>query len=151
MLHFSIQGSQRTVVHPVAETNAPRDERPLNHNKLPAVMGPGRLGLPRRDRTRVNSIADTRDDPPEDELLQVVRRRHEDRADGHDGAPRHYCAAAAERVADEDADNGAEEAPEVVRRDGDALVPAARRLQCVGYALLEGVDVREVLCEGRQV
>lgn len=109
------------------------------------------LGLPGRDGTRVYTVPDARDDSSDDELLQVIRRGHEEGSGGHDGASQHDRPAPAERVTDEDGDDRAEEASQVIRRHGYALVRAAFRPQDGRNPVFLRVNRGEVFGEGRKV
>ena len=173
--HGAGLGVVEAKVDPVADANTAGDEGALDHDKHAASVGLGALGLPCRDRGRVETVAETvialarcsRDggrqssDSPRDETRsnehgQVDRRRHERGTDDHNGRADEDGAAAAELVAEPDGGDGAEEAADVVSSNGDTLrggtvVPLVLGLDAgLLLALLGGVDLGELGDEGRQ-
>lgn len=77
-------------------------------------------------------------------MFESKSRGLESGADDHDGSAEGNHLLAAERVSDPDGDDGAEEAAEIVRGDGDALVRGARGLFRGAQAWVLGVDVGEL-------
>ena len=106
-------------------------------------MGARRLGLPGGHRRRVSAVANARNDAANNKMRQGGGRGLQDGADDHDGGAEHDHAPPAQRVADPDGDDGAQEAAEVVRGHRDALVRGARGLERRVRSAVR-VDVREV-------
>ena len=87
-----------------------------------------RLGLPCWDGTRVHAVAPPSYDTSNDELRQVVGSALQESADGHDNGSKEDCLLTPKRVADEDGEDSAKEASQVVSSDCNTLV--CRTLLC---------------------
>lgn len=145
-----------TVVNPVAERDAGRNQHTFDHDHLATVMGFRRLGLPGGYSTRVHAVADTCDNSCNDEVRQLKRGALQNSASSHGYAANEDGSTTSKRVTNEDGQDGSNEASQVVSGDCNALVRGALRSQSVRIReILDGrvifVDSREVPVKRRQV
>lgn len=107
------------------------------------------LRLPHGDRRRVTAIAKTCYDTTNDEVFQSKRRGLQSSSNNHDGSTEEDHAPTAERVTNEDGDDGTDEASQIVRCDSDALVRrAVGRIRGIGSGIW--VDNGELVEEDGQ-
>lgn len=110
----SVGRKVHAVVDPVRDHDAEGDEGALNHDKLASLVSRARLGLPHGHGRGVASVSEAGDDSSDDEVVKRKGRGLKGGSDDHDAGAEHDHLSAAEPVADEDGDDGADEAAEVV-------------------------------------
>lgn len=126
-------------INPVTDHDTGRDQGALEHDHLASLVGAGRLRLPARYRRCVHAVAEAGDDASDDEMRQAEGRCLQSGADDHDGGADDDHFPATEGVADPDGEDRAEEASQVVTRDGDALMRRAAAGFCgSGGSLVTG-------------
>lgn len=85
-------------------------------------MGFGRFGLPCRYCTGVHSVPNTCGYSTNDEMREAVRSALKDGADCHGGTAQHDGPPSAQRVSNEDGQDGANETSQIVSRHGNSSV-----------------------------
>lgn len=102
------------------------------------------LGLPCWSRASIESVSKSGNESSRDELSKAVRRGLNDLANGHQYQPQYDCLSTTEELPQKHGDNRADEAADVPCSDGDAL-----QSSCVAIMVANGVNLRELLAEGR--
>lgn len=136
-----VPNPRKAVVDPVRQANTRGDKHALNHHQLSTLMRVSRLTLPGRDSRGVHAIAPSSHNAAENPLGQLIGRRLQECADGHHNGAVEDRLPASQRVSDEDGEDRAQEASQVVRRDRNALI---------GSVLISD-NPREVLLKRRKI
>lgn len=118
-------GEGKPQINPVRYHDSAGDQGALDHDEFTALVSMGRLGLPSGHGGRVPAVSKASDDSADNEVVKGECRGLEDGADSHDGGSQHDHSLATEGVANEDGDDSAEKASQVVGCNGDALVRGA--------------------------
>lgn len=109
-----IRAVMRAEIDPVRDHRADGDDAALDADQQSPVAGPGAFGLVRRDGGRVHAVADAGDGAADEELQQgdvPGEACHlDDDADDHDRRAGDDHQSSAEAVAEEEGEDGAEEA-----------------------------------------
>lgn len=118
-------GKRQAKIDPIRNHDAARDEGTFNHDEFSSLVGGTRLRLPHGYRRCVTAIAKACYDTTDDKVFQSESRSLQDSANNHDGSTEKDHFPTAEVVTDEDGDDGADEASQIVRCHSNTLVSRA--------------------------
>ena len=137
-MHGSV-GEAHAVVEPVRDAQADDGDGALHTEQHAAVLRPAQLGLVHGNRRGIEPVPDTRDDAADEQLRERRGRAQQDGAQDHDGAAGEDHVLPAEALAEEEAEEAAGGAADVVDGHDDALQFGVRLVE-VGGELVVGPD-----------